>query len=504
MLNSALVVDNNPVILKLLDHMLQQRGLQVHTAPNGLAALDLLDTYRPDIIFTDLIMPYIGGEKLCRIVSRREELAGTIMVVVSAIALEENVDFLAFGAHACIAKCPAPDMAANIDLILSLASSNRLDLLTGMRLGTENLVHRTVTRELLDSKHHLHLILENIDNGLIEFSREETILSCNAFARRLFGHEEIALIGRKLRYLFSAPDHGHVTECLEKFQTSGSPVECTRPAVVNGRDIVFKFLGMSWEAGQSSIMLLRDITEEKRNRDRLRQQRDRMEILVAERTRSYEIVNRELQEQIAERQKMNEELELAARQWSNTFDTISDFISVHDRDLKFVRVNKALAEFAGESPDKLIGRSCYEVMHGLKTPWPGCPHLKAIQSEKSITYEVNDANIGVPLLVTCTPLKGEDGTLLGSVHVARDISEQKKAADEREKLIRQLEESLAKVKLLRGFIPICASCKKIRDDRGYWQQVEEYIRDHSEAQFSHSICPTCAQKLYPELHDQGD
>jgi len=101
-------------------------------------------------------------------------------------------------------------------------------------------------------------------------------------------------------------------------------------------------------------------------------------------------------------------------------------------------------------------------------------------------------------------LKGEDGTLLGSVHVARDISEQKKAADEREKLIRQLEESLAKVKLLRGFIPICASCKKIRDDRGYWQQVEEYIRDHSEAQFSHSICPSCAQKLYPELHDQGD
>jgi hypothetical protein len=60
-----------------------------------------------------------------------------------------------------------------------------------------------------------------------------------------------------------------------------------------------------------------------------------------------------------------------------------------------------------------------------------------------------------------------------------------------------LTEALAQVKQLSGFLPICASCKKIRDDQGYWRQVEEYIRDHSEAEFSHSICPECAKKLYP-------
>lgn len=70
---------------------------------------------------------------------------------------------------------------------------------------------------------------------------------------------------------------------------------------------------------------------------------------------------------------------------------------------------------------------------------------------------------------------------------------------ERDHVIAQLSEALAQVKALSGILPICASCKKIRDDRGYWRQVESYIREHSEAEFSHGICPECVEKLYPGL-----
>jgi PAS domain S-box-containing protein len=70
---------------------------------------------------------------------------------------------------------------------------------------------------------------------------------------------------------------------------------------------------------------------------------------------------------------------------------------------------------------------------------------------------------------------------------------------EREKLIGELQEALAKVKTLSGFIPICASCKKIRDDKGFWNQLEAYLSAHSEIEFSHSLCPDCARKLYPDL-----
>jgi hypothetical protein len=77
-----------------------------------------------------------------------------------------------------------------------------------------------------------------------------------------------------------------------------------------------------------------------------------------------------------------------------------------------------------------------------------------------------------------------------------DISERRRAAEERERMIDELKEALANVKTLRGLIPICASCKKIRDDKGYWSQVEVYVRDRSEAEFSHGICPDCMKKLY--------
>jgi len=69
----------------------------------------------------------------------------------------------------------------------------------------------------------------------------------------------------------------------------------------------------------------------------------------------------------------------------------------------------------------------------------------------------------------------------------------------RERLILELQNALAQVKTLSGLLPICSSCKKIRDDQGYWNQLEVYIQDHSEAVFSHSLCPDCAKKLYPEI-----
>ena len=79
------------------------------------------------------------------------------------------------------------------------------------------------------------------------------------------------------------------------------------------------------------------------------------------------------------------------------------------------------------------------------------------------------------------------------------IEERKKAQEEKEKLIVELKNALKKVKTLGGLLPICASCKKIRDDKGYWNQLEDYIHKHSEAEFSHSVCPDCAKKLYPDL-----
>lgn len=92
----------------------------------------------------------------------------------------------------------------------------------------------------------------------------------------------------------------------------------------------------------------------------------------------------------------------------------------------------------------------------------------------------------------------EDGKIAGIIGVARDVTERKTLENEREKLIVELQDALASIKILRGFIPICAWCKKVRDDKGYWQQVEAYVREHSEAEFSHGICPECFKKVTEE------
>jgi PleD family two-component response regulator len=73
------------------------------------------------------------------------------------------------------------------------------------------------------------------------------------------------------------------------------------------------------------------------------------------------------------------------------------------------------------------------------------------------------------------------------------------AERERDRTIQKLQEALSTIKTLSGLLPICANCKKVRDDKGYWKQIEAYVQEHSEAEFSHGICPDCAKKLYPEF-----
>jgi PAS domain S-box-containing protein len=89
---------------------------------------------------------------------------------------------------------------------------------------------------------------------------------------------------------------------------------------------------------------------------------------------------------------------------------------------------------------------------------------------------------------------------IGVLAVYRDITDRKKAEGERERIIQDLQDALNRVKTLSGLIPICANCKKIRDDEGYWSDVELYISKHSEAEFSHGLCSECMEKLYPEQY----
>jgi PAS domain S-box-containing protein len=101
--------------------------------------------------------------------------------------------------------------------------------------------------------------------------------------------------------------------------------------------------------------------------------------------------------------------------------------------------------------------------------------------------------------VAWSAIRDSAGRVIGASSIAYDITERKRIEAERLELIAHLNETLSKVKTLSGLLPICASCKKIRDDHGYWQQLETFVRERSGAEFSHSICPDCMKELYPEF-----
>jgi len=107
----------------------------------------------------------------------------------------------------------------------------------------------------------------------------------------------------------------------------------------------------------------------------------------------------------------------------------------------------------------------------------------------------------ISVSISAAPICIDDKNL-GTFVIYKDISKRKKTEQEKEKLIKDLKHALDEVKKLSGLIPICASCKKIRDDTGYWRQVEEYIQQHSDVDFSHSICPDCMKKMYPVVYEK--
>lgn len=151
--------------------------------------------------------------------------------------------------------------------------------------------------------------------------------------------------------------------------------------------------------------------------------------------------------------------------------------------------------------------TCYALTHKSDRPCESevhpCPLEIVKETKQPVTVEhIHYDKDGRPrnVEIHAYPIFDSEGNVIQMIESSLDITDRKRAEEEREELIQELENALAKVKTLSGLLPICAACKRIRDDKGYWNQIEAYIRDHSEAEFSHSICPECAKKLYPEFY----
>lgn len=119
--------------------------------------------------------------------------------------------------------------------------------------------------------------------------------------------------------------------------------------------------------------------------------------------------------------------------------------------------------------------------------------------ERLETERLRKDGVRVHVSLTISPIRNSHGDVVGASTIARDITERHRMEMERDRLIFELKDALSKVKMLSGLLPICSSCKRIRDEGGHWEQVEVYVHEHSQADFTHGICPECALRLYPQI-----
>jgi len=209
---------------------------------------------------------------------------------------------------------------------------------------------------------------------------------------------------------------------------------------------------------------------------------------------------------ITEQKNADEALKLSEEKFSKAFRQSPVWVVISSlEEGRYVEVNEEFLRNTGFSREEVIGRTSLE-LDTWADPEDRARIVEAIKAKGSVhdvevRRRTKSGRIRDILFSGEIVSLGEERFM---VSVSQDISDRKRAEKERERLIGELQEALVNVKTLRGLIPICSSCKKIRDDQGFWQQVEVYVHHHSDAEFSHGICPDCFKKLYPDYVDEID
>lgn len=327
-----LLVDNHPMILKLLANFLEKEGHEVMTASDGLAALSVLEVYTPEIIFVDLVMPNIGGDKLCRIIRSIPRFADLFIVILSAIAAEDNVDYKEFGANACIAKGSIKSIQKHVlDVIRHLADHSSANLEPVANL--EDIQYRTITRELLSSKNHFEAIINNMSEAVFELTPDGTIIFVNLAALALCGLAEEKLLAVNLVSLFAEDAQERIAVLLSHPELLPQLIEDDPPALLNGKQVALHFLELRQNGQPAIILIAKDISE----------RHEAEQALLASETRCREL-----------------------------FNNMSSGVAVYEaknleaNDFVFVDFNRAAERIEKIRKDKVIGRSLLEVFPGAR------------------------------------------------------------------------------------------------------------------------------------------
>ncbi|MBK7973636.1 MAG: PAS domain S-box protein [Deltaproteobacteria bacterium] len=208
---------------------------------------------------------------------------------------------------------------------------------------------------------------------------------------------------------------------------------------------------------------------------------------------------------VTERKLAEERLARSEAYFRALIEQVSDAVTVLEPDGALRYLSPAIHRILGYEPAELVGSALLDLVHpddrakiaADVAAWPVAPEEAAGSTPARFRARHKDGSWRT--LEGTGRISFEDPLVRGVIGSVRDVSDRVAAEEERERLIGELRAALEQVKTLEGLLPICSSCKRVRDDQGYWTQIESYLSAHSRAEFSHGICPRCAKELYPDF-----
>jgi formate hydrogenlyase transcriptional activator len=200
-----------------------------------------------------------------------------------------------------------------------------------------------------------------------------------------------------------------------------------------------------------------------------------------------EAQNARLQEETIKSKRAEEKIKQAGGEWRTTFDSIQDLISIHDKDFRIVKTNRAFANAFGMDIRAVLGKKCYEIIHGTEKPWPDCPHRQTMVSGKPVTEEFFEPRLGKYLQVSASPIFNAQNEVTGSVHIVKNVTERKRAEEALQKAHDELEKRVKErtADLASAGEQLRTRLREIEDLKQRLEQENIYLREEINLQHPH-------------------
>lgn len=278
-LKNVLAVDNDAIMLKFLSRILEKAGLHVVTAKDGVTAIDILESYTPDLFFIDLVMPNIDGRELCRIIRSKKTFKTSPIVIVSAIAAEESIDTVELGANVCIAKVAFIKMEKMINKLLHNPQLLWDPTLGNRVLGVDDLSPRNITNELLTVNRHYRFMIDSISSGIIEFDQNRRVIYANPAALRIFSMPPEVMLGSHVDQLFNTETDEPIFSLIHSSKPEGVLAD-HHVKISIGRCILDVCVAPSDHSQDTHVIIMEDITLRETTQEKLIEANNKLEILA--------------------------------------------------------------------------------------------------------------------------------------------------------------------------------------------------------------------------------